>query len=488
MNSIKILMLEDSQLDATVIESILLKNGIGSEIRIVNSGAEYVEVLNRENWDLILCDHQLPDYDSVRALKAKNKKAVNLPFILITGAVPEHEAMELVKEGADDYILKDRLNRLPHAIKKVVDFRQTESEKKSIEQSFSELTQRFHLAAKASFDVIWEYDLKKDVIYCSPSIEKFTGIHNQTFYKPEFLKQFILREDLEALEKSLSWMILSTEHKWRKIFRVVKNDGSIAWVNSNALVIRDEKERVCKIVGVLQDVTEIRKLQHELREQESIKQREIARNTIAAQEKERQEIGKELHDNVNQLLATAKIMIDTARSIPDMREKCLSKSQDSIMDAINELRTISHSLMPPKFGSKSFEIVLHDLIYNLNLSGALNAELEIPGTGAIETLAEDVKLTLYRITQEQISNILKHSNAKNVVISLELTDNKVFLTIADDGKGFDTRKHERGIGFRNMGSRIKMFEGCMKVISSPGEGCVLKVAVSIAKNVQGISN
>src|SRR5829696_7774641 len=95
--------------------------------------------------------------------------------------------------------------------------------------------------------------------------------------------------------------------------------------------------------------TELRRLQHEMVEKEVKKQKQLADVTIQAQEKERSEISKELHDNVNQLLATAKIMIDTARSVPEIHDLCLQKSQEVILSAIKEIRHISHAMMPPSF-------------------------------------------------------------------------------------------------------------------------------------------
>ena len=291
MNTIRILMLEDNPLDAIVIEKQLSNCGLLIDLTIVSSGKDYVYQLNRQTWDLVLCDHQLPDYNSLLALRDKNEIYPDLPFILITGAVPEDLAVELVKEGADDYILKDRLQRLPLAIKDCLQKKEQVTAKRSLEQSLSALTQRFQLAAKASFDIIWDYDVEKNKIYCSDAIEKLIGIPLKEFYKPAYLKSFIHEDDIRALETSMAAAIAGRDHKWRKIFRVKTKNNTIAWMNSNAMLMRDKHGKVTRIIGVMQDVTDIRRLQHELMEQERMKQKQIAEMTIEAQEKERQEIG-----------------------------------------------------------------------------------------------------------------------------------------------------------------------------------------------------
>ena len=476
-------MLEDSALDAKIIQSLLSRSGLEMELTIVSSGKDYVSKLQSDQYDLILCDHQLPDYDSIRALKEKNQKQPSIPFILITGALPEDVAIALIKEGADDYILKDRLQRLPVAIQEAIEKRKIEAAKRSMESSLSELTERFQLAAKTSFDIIWDYNLRKNLVYCSDAIEKIIGVPVKENFKPGFLKKFIHPEDLPSIEKSFTQVVEGKESRWRKIFRMVRPDGSIAWLNSNALVIRDKNEKAVRMVGVMQDVTEVRRLQHELMEQELQRQKQIAEITIQAQEKERQEIGKELHDNVNQLLATAKIMIDTARSIPDMHDLCLTKSQESILAAIHELRSLAHSMMPPPFERGQFDDIIRDLANNINLTGRIKIELILPSPEELQSMDSGIKLAFYRIIQEQVSNILKYAKAKNVWIAIQMNESHFLLAIQDDGIGFDTRTRPKGIGLKNMESRIRLFNGVMSILTSPGEGCIIRIQVPAQKAI-----
>jgi two-component system sensor histidine kinase UhpB len=472
-------MLEDSPFDTRIIQNLLNRSGISIELITVTTGKDYIQKLHEQHFDIILCDYQLPDIDPIMALQEKNKNHPSIPFILITGAVPEDVALALIKEGADDYILKDRLQRLPMAIEVAISRRKSEAARRSTETAQSELTERFQLAAKTSFDVIWEYHLEKNFVYCSEAIEKIIGVPAKENIQPDFLRKFIHPDDLPALQKSFADIINGKENKWRKIFRMIRSNGSIAWINNNALVIRDQNEKAIRLVGVMQDVTEIRRLQHELMEQETLKQKQIAEITIQAQEKERQEIGKELHDNVNQLLATAKIMIDTARSIPEMHDICLAKSQESILGAIHELRNLSHSMMPPAFEKTQFETILKDLAYDINLIGQLNLELILPPSELLQTIDNRIKLAFYRIIQEQVSNILKYAQAKNVSIVIQKTEAFFKLIIQDDGIGFDPTAIPKGIGLKNMESRIHLFEGTMSILTSPGEGCLIKIQIPV---------
>lgn len=472
-------------MDVKVIQKIITRSGKPVEFTVAYSGKEYINALNNQEFDIILSDHQLPDFDSLQALQARNQAHASIPFILITGAVSEEIALALIRQGADDYILKDRLQRLPIAIEESIQKKQTEKEKRSIESSYSVLTERLQLAAKASFDIIWDFDLEKNIIYCSDAIEKVIGIPAKDSFRPGELKELVYPDDLAALEKSFLLMAFGKENRWRKIFRVVRNDGSIAWINNNAIVIRNKDEKATRVVGVMQDVTEIRRLQHELMEQEALKQKQMAEISIQAQEKERSEIGKELHDNVNQLLATAKIMIDTARATPELHDICLAKSQESIMDAINELRNIAHAMMTPQFEDFNFEHIIQDIVVNYNLSGRFKMNVSFPPSTSLDHIPNNVKLAFYRIIQEQVSNILKYSKAKHVTISLSLAEDGYLLEIIDDGVGFDISKKTKGIGLKNMESRVIVFGGSLLINSAPGKGCAVRVHVPARFPVYG---
>ena len=478
-------MLEDNPIDIHVIKKTLSEIPFQTEFTTVSSGKEFVTKFNDGIYDIVLCDYQLPGFTAMDALQLRNQAGSSIPFILITGAVSEEVAMAIIKEGVDDYILKDRLQRLPLAVEKAIRKQKLKFEKQSVEASLSELTQRFQLAAETSFDVIWDYDIEKDLIYCSDAIKKIIGVTVKQNFDPAFLKQFIYPGDVPAIERSFLQIIKRKEQRWRKIFRVIRTDGTVAWINSNALVIRNKQEKAIRIIGVMHDVTEVRRLQRELVEQELQIQKQITRTTIQAQEKERMEIGKELHDNVNQLLATAKIMIDTAQKVPEMHDLCLSKSQESILAAISELRNIAHSMMPPPFENSDFKDIVMDLVFKVNLTGTIELDLFLPTSEELQLIDNSVKLALYRIIQEQVSNILKYSKATHVSIILGVNESYYTLLIEDNGVGFDPEKRSNGIGLKNIESRCGLFNGTMDLITSPGEGCVIKIQIPAKNTVYG---
>ena len=127
--NLKILHIEDNPDDAGLVKRELTKNGFDMTICVVDTRKDYIKMLEEFKPDLILSDHSLPNFDSMEALKIYSEKSLAIPFILITGSVSEEFAIRSIKEGADDYILKSNLIRLPSAIKQALKSRQIESDK-----------------------------------------------------------------------------------------------------------------------------------------------------------------------------------------------------------------------------------------------------------------------------------------------------------------------------------------------------------------------
>jgi two-component system, NarL family, sensor kinase len=214
-------------------------------------------------------------------------------------------------------------------------------------------------------------------------------------------------------------------------------------------------------------------------EQKLQRQREIAENTIEAQEKQRSEIAKELHDSVQQILAAANMMIDMALTASERRPMYLEKSKEFIQDAIREVRKLSHEMITPQFEEKPLTQALEEITDNINLTGSLYAVVSVENEEEINALREKIKLALYRIVQEQVSNVLKYSKAREMTIELKVAAKTVYLTVSDNGQGFDTQSKPKGIGLKNIASRAELLSGKTDILSAPGEGCTLHVEIPV---------
>ncbi|KIC95572.1 CHASE3 domain-containing protein [Flavihumibacter solisilvae] len=228
---------------------------------------------------------------------------------------------------------------------------------------------------------------------------------------------------------------------------------------------------VYALVGISTDITDL------IIRQELQRQREIVENTIEAQENERKEIGIELHDNISQLLASAKMMLDTALHTTESKDPRLEKARNDIFTAINESRKLSHALVSPFLKNEPITDAIEQLVKDINLAGRMEARMKCSGKKQLNALSEKLKLTLFRICQEQLNNILKYSRASNILIDLKIVSGQVYLEISDDGIGFDPQLKPKGIGLRNIAGRVQFHSGNMQINSSPNNGCTLKIEI-----------
>lgn len=338
-----IIHLEDQHEDAELVARLLKKEKINCIIYRAEGKREFLQLLNNSHPDLILSDHSLPSFNSLEALQLTRNTYPDIPFILVTSTMPEEEAVQLMKEGATDYILKDRMHRLPTAITTA-------------------------------------------------------------------LKQY-------ETEKTLA-------------------------------------------------------------RQKQLQEKLVLRTSIRAQEKVRNEIGIELHDNINQILAASKLFLDTAMQQKSNREELLKRSKEYLENAINEIRRLSHQMVTPSVESLSLCQVIRDLIDDIRQSAALQIHFTADNFDE-ETISREIKLTLFRIIQEQLHNILKHSEATQALIKIYTLNNTLVLMVRDNGKGDFSEPKNSGIGLNNIKNRVEYFDGELSIYTKPGKGFSIKITVPL---------
>jgi PAS domain S-box-containing protein len=282
----------------------------------------------------------------------------------------------------------------------------------------------------------------------------------------------------EDLEKYLAYMSKGAGGYSTGIWRHKKKNGSMI----NVDVIADDilyKGQQARLI-LANDITEKLRAEAELVRHRIMRQELITETTIQVQEKEREELGKELHDNINQILASTKLYLELARSgNNELLPEALSKSYENVNLAIGEIRQLSKQLVPPSLGTTLVEATT-ELIEEIETITLISISLTAENFNE-SLLNENIKLMIYRVIQEQINNIVKHASATEVSINIETAHGIVYLVITDNGIGFDTNKKSKGIGLRNIDNRVKFYEGFSSITSQPGKGCRLEISVPLQK-------
>ena len=340
----------------------------------------------------------------------------------------------------------------------------------------------------------WENNLKTGETIWSDEMYRIFGWNiNAAPPTAEQQLAFIHPDDKEYALKNLQ-NTLDGNGDFDMEHRIIRPDGIIRVIHSQGQLVRNHLGEPDKMIGVLHDITNHKLAEEQLRQQEAKlveervnHQRQIARATINTQEHERSEIGKELHDNVNQILASAKLFLSSPFLEGDERELFTNKAAEHIHMAIEEIRKLSKSLVSPSAADLGIIETINDMIGDIKWAQKIDVCFNHGGINEAK-LDYGLKLTIYRIVQEQLTNILKYAEATKINIKIKQQGKKITLLISDNGKGFDPATKRKGIGFNNIINRADVFNGKVDIESAPGKGCTVKVEFENMPQAPDISN
>ena len=201
---------------------------------------------------------------------------------------------------------------------------------------------------------------------------------------------------------------------------------------------------------------------------------------IESEEKERIRIAKDLHDGLGQILSSAKLNLSGLEdSVEKEDEHLLNNSIRIIDEAVTEVRTISHNLMPTAIMNYDITTAISVLVEKINDSANIKVDFEKENFNI--QMTKETEITLYRIVQEVLNNMIKHSQTKKIDILLSSESQEINLQIKDYGIGFDTSQiqHSKGIGWQNIYSRVSMLNGKIDIDSQSGKGTEIRINFSV---------
>ncbi|HEY4208271.1 MAG TPA: PAS domain-containing sensor histidine kinase [Puia sp.] len=285
--------------------------------------------------------------------------------------------------------------------------------------------------------------------------------------------QEVVDYDFLAASRETAWVELKRDGKWKGVL-LLKRDDEEVFLECSSSCIKDPDDQLTGYVSIYRDVTLQKNLEKMILEEEVRKKREIIKAIMEAQEKERKEISSELHDNVNQILTTCKLFLEIARNNP-ADARFIDGCYQNIQTVIEEIRNISHNLTPYTLKDLGLAAAVHDIVQKINQSGKLSIRLLSFQNLEEETISPDIKLAIFRIIQEKINNVLKHAQATELNISLNVYDQRISVVLSDNGRGFDEKVVKKGMGLNNIQNRVEYYKGSFQLKTAPGEGCELRI-------------
>src|SRR5205807_5302692 len=302
---------------------------------------------------------------------------------------------------------------------------ETNAAKELLERSRRMLT----LALESSRSIAWEYDPRTHMLsWLDRTILRDSEDRIPASDSFDSVLWHVVPEDRKALRGLLD-EVLKSGGDFSTEFRMFARDGSIRWKLGKGELLRKSGDNHPTLVGVTIDVSEMKNAQVQLQE--------LAKHLMQAQEEERKRISRELHDDIGQRVALLGMELDMARrplSEGDLRNS-LERLQASASELGTDLHHISHALHSSKLKHLGLESALRDLCQRMSHKPALLVELNC--AKMTKSIPEDNALALYRVAQEALNNVIRHSLASKASLSLEYSDTEAKLVISDNGQGFD---------------------------------------------------
>jgi PAS domain S-box-containing protein len=465
-----ILVVEDDEALLRLIQKNLQRAGFHTEG--ASNGAEAISHIVSNPPELLLLDYRLPDMTCNQVVETLAEQQRSIPFIVITGHGDEKVAVEMMKLGARDYLVKDTalLDLLLSVVKRVV-------EQSALEKQLADMEKQYHAIFENASDAIWVQDLDGNIITANEATARLLGFNRRELAGmnvARFLSKEALDASVEVQQKLQQGEAINNPYE----LRLNRKDGTEAILRLTTNLLLSGSHPV-GFQHVARDVTEERRAQENLRF--------YLQQVTKAQEEERKHIARELHDvTAQRLVALSHHLEEFTRNdrplTPD-KPLLLAKLREQVKEALQEVMCFTRDLRPPILDDLGLIPALEWLTDDLKERFSVEANLRVLGTQ--RRLSPEAELLLFRIIQEALTNVRRHAQASRVEVTLEFGKDKTRASVRDNGTGFEPPKtlgdlsRVGKLGLIGMQERAQLLGSSLKIRSKPGTGTTVVVEAPV---------
>jgi PAS domain S-box-containing protein len=519
---VNILMVDDQP--GKLLSYEVMLGGLGENLIKANSAKEALELLLKTDVAVVLMDVSMPELDGFQlAAMIRQHPRFQRTAIIFVSAVhlTDLDQLKGYEHGAVDYISVPVVPELLRAkVRVFADLhrktRQLEALNRDLEQRVLERTEE--LAGKAGLllqlnmelvgknqeldaivstapDVIFSSREDGSYEYVSERFHDYVGIEADGD-QPINWFEYVHGDDVSRAKTG--WVqCVQSGGRYECEYRLRSKDGTYRWFRSRAVPIRDPEGQIVKWYGTCSDIHDSKLLEQSIRDNAAELERMVDRRTdelrrlsvrlMTMQDQERRRIARDLHDGLGQELAVAKMVLDRM-----LLQKSAKPPEDSwvqaseIVDrAIQQVRTMSHLLHPPLLDEVGLLSALSWYVEGLTKRSGIAASLDVQPPD-FPRLSSEVETAVFRIVQEALTNVFRHSGAHKVGVSLTQKNGVIVVAVRDDGKGIgkkvvDLEPGSVGVGIGGMKQRAKEFGGELRLINTqPGTLVELTIPYSSA--------
>ncbi|MDP2239011.1 MAG: EAL domain-containing protein [Burkholderiales bacterium] len=251
-----VLIVEDSEDDAKLALRALRRGGFDPTYRRVQTAAELETALAQEHWDAVISDYKMPGFTGIDALRIFRSTGLDIPFILVSGTIGEETAVDAMKAGASDYMMKKNLARLAPALERELKETKMRAAHRMAQAALADSEKRFRQMAENIRDVFFLFDaIGSRMLYISPAYEEISGRSCASLYaNPESWAEAIHPDDQASAHQKYKKAKSAGNAEFE--FRIVRPDGSIRWLKLRGYPVRDDAGNLARITGIAEDITD----------------------------------------------------------------------------------------------------------------------------------------------------------------------------------------------------------------------------------------
>lgn len=316
------------------------------------------------------------------------------------------------------------------------------------------------LAADGAELGLWYWDEVEHRLFTDHKTRAIFGVSLDGDATLETFFQVIHPEDLDHVR--VVWRhAVETGQPYQLEYRALRSDGNIRWIDARGSGYRGQAGEPLYMIGIVVDTTERKRADHE--------RLELGGRLIHAQEQERRRLAREIHDDFCQRLAVVTVQMQAMRAM--LKDEKATVLLENVLGEVaqlgEDLQALSHQLHSSRF--EVLGLVPSIAALCVDMAKQYQLEIDFDNGHAANPLDGEAALSVYRIVQEALHNVVKHSGASQVTIRLEADSDVVYLTVRDDGDGFDSSREygSAGIGVQSMKERARMLGGTCKIESGP---------------------
>ncbi len=484
--------MEDTNSDYELICHIIEKNEIIFNKLNVTEEHDYILGLEEFNPDIIISDYSLPQFNGMKALMIRNIKAPLVPFLLVTGHQNEEVAVECMKNGADDYILKENLSRLGPAIINAINKRKLLNSKKEADEALMLVNARLRTAQAMSNVGNWELNLSDRTIWSSEEARRIYGFKDSddTFNMTRIMSA-PLPEYRSILDETLDRLLLYNEPYEAEFKLKRENDGEIRSIHSIAeLSVSEDREKV-KIIGVIQDITD-----RKLIEEELLRAKEKAVESDKLKTAFLHNISHEIRTPLNAIVGFSTLLAEPDNDSPTIKSyvEVINQSSDQLLAIISDIVDISNieaGLATVKLTEINLNAKLKT-ICDIFASKAAEKNIDFRCENGLEyadAFIDTDSTKLIQILTNIFNNSLKFTKSGFITLRYSLVGKFLEFSISDSGIGISKEHQEKiferfyqvqntvsrvyegtGLGLPISKAYVELLGGTLWLNSEPGTG------------------